>query len=178
MFQDGDILLCKGDDFFSWLIKWGTKSQYSHVAVVASAKLGLIIEAIPKGGVRAISIENYKTAYDLYRVKPEYIAQLKPAEVTAYLIKMLAKGYDFKSVLLLAWKLLLRQLRLIKLFGLKLLQNKLAADSLQESQDYFCSELCYEAFLSGGLDIVPDVDSASTTSPGDIARSKILEAVV
>ena len=56
MFRDGDILLCKSNGLVPSLIKWGTGSPYSHVAVIASAKLGLIIEAIPAGGVRAISI--------------------------------------------------------------------------------------------------------------------------
>lgn len=176
MIQDGDILLCEGNDFVAKLIKWGTKSRYSHVAVVASAKLGLIVEAIPTGGVRAISSENYKAKYDIYRVKSEYT--FKPAEVTAYLVKMLARGYDYKSVAILGWKMLLRRLRLIKLFGLKILRNKHAADSLQEDQDYFCSELCYKAFFfGGGLDIVPDTNDAETTSPGDIAKSKIVQKV-
>lgn len=60
IFKDGDILLCKGHDLISELIKWGTNSAYSHVAIVASADLRLIIEAIPAGGVRAISVENFK----------------------------------------------------------------------------------------------------------------------
>ena len=72
MLQDGDILLCKSRGLISWLIKWGTNSIYSHVAVVASAKLGLIIEAVPLGGVRAIHVGNYKTPYDVYRVKAEH----------------------------------------------------------------------------------------------------------
>jgi len=176
MIQDGDILLCKGDDLIARLIRWGTRSQYSHVAIVASANLGLIIEAIPTGGVRAISVENYNGKYDIYRVKPEYT--FKSAEVTAYLVKMLARGYDFKSVAILVWKMLLRRLRLIKLLGLKILRNKDAADSLQENQDYFCSELCYKAFFfGGGLDIVPDTSDGETTSPGDIAKSRIIQKI-
>lgn len=176
MIQDGDILLCEGDDLVARLIKWGTRSLYSHVAIVASANLGLIIEAIPTGGVRAISLENYKGKYDIYRVKSEYI--FKPAEVTAYLVKVLARGYDFKSVAMLGWKMLLRRLRLIKLFGLKILRNKDAADLLQENQDYFCSELCYKAFFfGGGLDIVPDISNGETTSPGDIAKSKVVQKI-
>lgn len=49
VFKDGDILLCTGCDLISKLIKWGTNSAYSHVAIVASADLELIIEAIPAG---------------------------------------------------------------------------------------------------------------------------------
>ncbi len=44
--QDGDILLCKGSSLTARLIKWGTGSEYSHVAVMASAKLGLISDSV------------------------------------------------------------------------------------------------------------------------------------
>lgn len=44
--------------------------------------------------------------------------------------------------------------------------------------DYFCSELCYEAFYNGGgLDIVPEVPEADVASPGDIAKSAVVETV-
>ena len=173
MLQDSDILLCKSNGIIPSLIKWGTESKYSHVAVIASAKLGLIIEAIPEGGVRAISVKNYKTPYDVYRVKPEY--KFNHSHVVAYLVKMLARKYDYP--LKLAAKVALRKLRLVQLFGLKAIGNKKAADHLQEDQDYFCSELCYRAFETGGLDIVPQIGDAETTSPGDIAESPILEKV-
>ncbi|MBI4358588.1 MAG: hypothetical protein HY584_04745 [Candidatus Omnitrophica bacterium] len=174
MFKDGDILLCKSNGLIPKLIKWGTNSTYSHVAVIASAKLGLIIEAVPEGGVRAISIENYKTPYDLYRVKSNFT--FNPAGVVSYLIKMLARKYDYP--LKLAWKMALRKLKLVQLLGLKAFGNKKAADELQEDQDYFCSELVYAAFfIGGGLDIVPEVDAADITSPGDIAKSSVVEKV-
>ena len=173
--QDGDILLCKGSSPTARLIKWGTNSEYSHVAVTASAKLGLIIEAIPKGGVRAISIENYKEVYDLYRIKDRSSFDL--SEVIAYLIRMLAREYDFKSTLKLGWKLSLRKMGLVQLLLLKATGQKQAADALQEDQDYFCSELCYRAFKAGGLDIVPQIGDAETTSPGDIARSDLIQKV-
>ena len=174
MLQDGDILLCKSNGVVPSLIKWGTGSIYSHVSVVASSKLGIIIEAVPEGGVRAIAIVNYKTPYDIYRVKPGI--QFKLAGVIAYLIKMLARKYDLVSTVKLGWKMGLRKLRLFKLFGLKVTGNKKAADQLQEDQDFFCSELVYEAFyVGGGVDIVPQTDDAETTSPGDIARSPILQ---
>jgi len=52
------------------------------------------------------------------------------------------------------------------------------ANNWQKDRDYFCSELCYEAFHEGGgLDIVPDIPEADITSPGDIAKSSVLGAV-
>lgn len=177
VFKDGDILLCSGRDLISKLIGWGTKSKYSHVAIVASADLELIIEAIPAGGVRAISIEYFKESYDIYRIKPGQF--FNNTGVISYLIKMLARKYDFKSVIRLGWKIFLRRLRLIKLAGLKVVRLKAMSDALQEDQDYFCSELCYKAFFfGGGLDIVPGIGDGETTSPGDIARSSMIEKVV
>ena len=175
MIQDGDILLCKGRGLISSLIRWGTGSVYSHVALIASANLGLIVEAVPEGGVRAISIQNYKTPYDLYRVKDPN--SFKVTEVVACLIRTLAGKYDFKSTLRLGWELVLRRLKLVKLAALKVTQQKEAADTLQKDQDYFCSELCYEAFKAGGLDIVPQIGDGDTASPGDIAGSPLIEKV-
>ena len=176
MLHDGDILLCKSNGLVPSLIKWGTGSAYSHVAVIASSKLGIIIEAVPEGGVRAIAVENYKTPHDIYRVKPTF--KFDHPGVVSYLIKMLAKKYDLGSTIKLGWKMALRKLRLVKLFGLKAVGNKKAEDQLQEDQDFFCSELVYEAFFIGGsLDIVPQVGDAETTSPGDIAESKVLAKV-
>ncbi|MDD4202183.1 MAG: YiiX/YebB-like N1pC/P60 family cysteine hydrolase [Candidatus Omnitrophica bacterium] len=174
--KNGDILLCKGYDIVSCLIKRNTGSIYSHVAVIASAELGLVVEAIPTGGVRAISIDNYKTSYDVYRVKEEYVFDV--SGVVSYLVRMLARGYDFISVTRLGFKMLRRRSKLAKLLGLKLLHKKSSADTLQEGEDYFCSELCYKAFFFGGkLDIVPEVADGETTSPGDISRSLIVEKV-
>lgn len=54
---------------------------------------------------------------------------------------------------------------------------KNAANKWQKDKDYFCSELCYEAFKFSGLDIVPQVGEADITSPGDIARSEIIQQI-
>ncbi len=174
--RDGDILLCKGTGLIPTLIRWGTKSVYSHVAVIASAKLGLVIEAIPQGGVRAIYFKNFNVTHDIYRVKKEY--PYNHSGVVSFLIAMLARKYDFKSAIKLGWKMFLRRMKLVKLLGLKIINQKVAVDKLQKDQDFFCSELCYEAFYFGGtLDIVPGVADGDATSPGDIASSKVVEKI-
>jgi uncharacterized protein YycO len=81
----------------------------------------------------------------------------------------LNRRYDYFGVLFLGL------LKLITKAGLPL---KDKANRWQIERDYFCSELCYEAFqIGGGLDIVPQVDEADVTSPGDIAESEIIEKV-
>lgn len=163
----GDILLFKAEkDFVSNLIAWGTNSKYSHVAMCISPELDLAIEAITRGGVRARSISQIPRDYDIYRVKPEYTYELSKA--IAFLVKQLNNRYDYWGVAYLG---------LLKIVAKLFKRIKQRANLWQKSRDYFCSELCYEAYNHAGLDIVPDIPSAEITSPGDIAKSNLVELV-
>jgi hypothetical protein len=60
--QDGDILLCSGNDAFSRLIGWSTKSPWTHVALAYhSPSLGgiMVFEAVQKIGVRTVPIATF-----------------------------------------------------------------------------------------------------------------------
>ena len=164
--QSGDILLFKGEDGISRLIAWGTGSKYSHVAVCVSPQMSLAIEAITRGGVRARDIRKIKQNYDLYRIRQKHAYDLN--KTISYLVEKLNSRYDYFGVLFLGL------LKVLAKIGRPL---KEVANKWQKDRDYFCSELCYEAFDYAGLDIVPDVPEADITSPGDIARSKIVELV-
>jgi hypothetical protein len=166
--QPGDILLFKAEkDWGSRLIAWGTNSPYAHVAVCVSPEMNLAIEAMTRGGVRARDIRQIKQPYDIYRVKPLNLYNLN--ETISYLVSKLNSNYDVLGVIFLGILKLLSKLY----FPVKPIANK-----WQKDRDYFCSELCYEAFaIGGGLDIVPDVPYADTTSPGDIAKSRLIEPV-
>ncbi len=164
--QAGDILLFKGEDGISKIIQWGTNSRYSHVAVCVSPQMNLAIEAITRGGVRARNIKAIKQEYDIYRVKEEYPYDL--VKTISYLVARLNQSYDYFGVL---W------LGVLKLFSKLGLPFKNTANKWQIARDYFCSELCYEAFDFGGLDIVPDVPEADIASPGDIAESVVVKQI-
>lgn len=165
--QTGDILLFKAEkSLISKLIAWGTNSKYSHVAVCISPELDLAIEAITRGGVRARAISKIKQNYDVYRIKPGNSYDLHKA--LAFLVKQLNNRYDYFGVAYLG---------LLKVLAKIIKRVKKNANAWQKKKDYFCSELCYEAFYFGGLDIVPDVPYADVTSPGDIAKSGIIEIV-
>ncbi|MBM3251270.1 MAG: hypothetical protein FJZ11_00610 [Candidatus Omnitrophica bacterium] len=154
-------------DFISKLIAWGTNSKYSHVAVCVSPEMNLAIEAITKGGVRARDIRKIPQDYDIYRIKPDYAFDLNGT--ISFLVDKLNNKYDLKGVIFLGL------LKLLAKIGLPLKEK---ANKWQKDRDYFCSELCYAAFdFGGGLDIVPQVDEADITSPGDIARSEVVELV-
>lgn len=169
-FQQLDILLYKGKDFTSWLIEVGTSSQYSHVAVVADTKINLGIESNVghQSGVRGFDLEKIQIKdIDIYRVKSEFHTKIDKQKVIAFLVDHLGAGYDWWGVIGLG---LLKILSLAT-FGL----TKNWHNDFQRKKDYFCSELCYAAFVAGGVDIVPQVDSSAITSPGDISKSPIIE---
>lgn len=162
----GDILLFKGERGISRLIAWATNSKYSHVAVCVSPQMNLAIEAQTRGGVMARDIRQIKESYDVYRVKEGHDYDLNGA--MSYLVSKLNSRYDYLGVLFLG---------LLKLFAKIYKPIKVKANKWQKDRDYFCSELYYEAFYTGGLDIVPDVPEADITSPGDISKSRLIELV-
>jgi len=151
----------------SKIIAWGTKSPYCHVAICVSPEMNLAIEANTCGGVRAIDLRNVKRDVDIYRIKPE--SQFKLNGVISFLVSQLNNKYDFLGVLFLGL------LKLLAIIGRPL---KNTANKWQKNRDYFCSELCHKAFLTGGeLDIVPSIEASDIVSPGDIAKSAIVELI-
>ena len=164
----GDILLFKAErDWSSRLVAWGTNSKYAHVAVCVLPQMNLAIEAMTRGGVRARDIRQIGQEYDVYRIKEDYPYNLD--KTISHLVSKLNLKYDYSGVLFLG---------LLKVLAKLKLPLKNTANKWQKDRDYFCSELCYEAFYHGGLDIVPDVDEADITSPGDIAKSVVIEPVI
>ena len=165
--QVGDILLFKAEkDLMSKMIAWGTNSPYSHVAVCVSSEMNLTIEALTRGGVKARDIRRINQEYDVYRVKGQHSYDVNKA--LSYLVGALNTRYDYLGVIFLGI------LKLLAKIGIPL---KEAANKWQKDRDYFCSELCYEAFNCAGLDIVPEVPEADITSPGDIAKSSVIGKV-
>jgi hypothetical protein len=60
--RDGDLLLCAGNDPFSRLIGWSTKSPWTHVAIAWRwPSLGRIMafEAVQQLGVRAVPLQSF-----------------------------------------------------------------------------------------------------------------------
>ena len=170
--QPLDILLYKGKGFTSWLIEVWTSSPYSHVAVVTDPQINLGIESNTghQSGVRAFDLRKIQiNEVDIYRIKPEFQSKVNRQKVISFLVDHLGVKYDWWGVIGLA---LLKILSVIT-FGL----TKQWHNNFQRTKDYFCSELCYASFNAGGMDIVPQVDIAAITSPGDISKSSILEKI-
>ena len=60
--RDGDILLCSARDPFSRLIKWSTRSPWSHVAIafrLPHIDRVIVLECVAKLGVRAVPLSAF-----------------------------------------------------------------------------------------------------------------------
>ncbi len=60
--QDGDLFLCQGHDPFSRLIRWSTKSPWSHIAIafrIDSLDEVIVIESVQNIGVRAVALSEF-----------------------------------------------------------------------------------------------------------------------
>lgn len=164
-----DILLYRGRGFVSRLIQWGTKSPYSHVAVVVEPSIFLAVESSPghQSGVRAIDLRKLPAEeLAVFRIRSEF--SFDPEKVISFLVAHLGASFDYTGV---AW------LGILKAVGLLTSLTHRPYNRFQKEKDYFCSELCYKAFQAAGLDIVPEVGEAETTSPADIASSARLHQI-
>jgi hypothetical protein len=60
--QDGDILMCSADDSFSRLIRWATRSPWSHCALafrMEEIDRVMVLECVEKLGVRAVPLSAF-----------------------------------------------------------------------------------------------------------------------
>ena len=161
------ILLFSGTGTVSRLIRWQTRGEFNHVAVMLND--GSIVEAwegnifrllgslllprwIKHEGVRQVEsldalmeMHSSGTSIHLYAIDAEYNA----AAVTDFLLRRLGAPYDLMAVL-------------------KFVSRRPAKDNAK----WFCSELCHRAFHAGGLDLVKG--QPWMVSPRDISMSPYL----
>lgn len=60
--RDGDLLLCSATDFFSLIIRWATKSPWSHVAIayrLEEIDRVVVLECVERTGVRAVPLSTF-----------------------------------------------------------------------------------------------------------------------
>jgi uncharacterized protein YycO len=165
------IQICayQGTSLISRLIRWQTRSRYSHIATRFTAdkwvKLGdsekyvhagNVIEAW-EGGVRLAG--NISTSHtpgtrvDLF----EFAAPLTATEeqaVARFLVRQLGKGYDYLAIV----RFITRE----------------PVNRWQKSR-WFCSELVFEACLTAGRNLLERC-AAWEMPPRDIPRSPLLKS--
>jgi hypothetical protein len=60
--RDGDLLLCSGNDPFSRLIGWATKSPWTHIAIAYRwPEIGriMVFESVERIGVRTVPLDSF-----------------------------------------------------------------------------------------------------------------------
>jgi hypothetical protein len=162
--KNGDVFMYKGKKIFSRLIRWLTKSPYSHagIAVWWNERL-MVMEAVMRG-VRVAplsrNIYQHKGNIEWFSCKKE-IAEEDRLRMVIFAQEELGKSYA-------RWKAVL--------FGLKVLfkRDLNKKDELRMENKLFCSQYVAQIYNSIGLDLKKNREDRFM-SPGDIARSSLLE---
>lgn len=144
------IALHRGPGLLGTLIRWQTRSPYSHASLYCAGDG--VIEAREGHGVRRLSqldpAEGEKI--DLFRIASATPDQLALAWEFAH--RQLGKPYDYTMVA-------------------RFLSRRQA--SRKESGKWFCSELAYAAFAHAGLDLLRGTEPWEV-SPGLLGKSPLL----
>lgn len=145
----GWVALFHGVSAISFLIRWETRSKYSHAAfLLPDGKT--IIESVEGVGVHARQVEASDAGnMELFNVQGMTPEQWKAA--ITFAIEQIGDGYD-----------LLDDLRFI---------THQQAHANQAS--WFCSELVYYSLQQGGINMLRDVDAAEV-SPELLNQSPLL----
>lgn len=146
------ILSYKGISITSKLIRWQTRSEYSHIAIELTS--GRVVEAWRKGVCNAKDFsENHTpgTVVDSFEIYG--LTELQEKLAADFLYSQYGKKYDFKGV----FRFLTRR-------------DQPADDK------WFCSELAMAAMQHAGIDLLLRIP-ASHTSPRDVVISPVLKFI-
>ncbi len=181
--RDGDILLCSAHDPFSNLIRWATRSHWSHVAIafrIDSIDRVMVLEAVEKLGVRTVPLSDFITRTSSGTTPyPGHILLARHAAFTvrngkgrmrkmaAFAFDRLGDHFAHREVTKIIVRILLSVFnkRLPPMFGPK--------------DEFICSEYvarCYEAagvkFPWDGLGFIAPADIAADGRLAPVARIK------
>lgn len=145
------IILFKGMGTIASLIKWQSRSEYSHAAILFED--GVLYEAREFEGVRKL----LSTAVDYGQAIAFGVpAETNVASVRAFMERQLGKRYDYGSIL----RFITRQ-----------------QQHRTDSGRWFCSELVFAAVQKGGVDLLSRVEPWAV-SPGLLTLSPLLKPVL
>ncbi len=157
--QTGDVLLFRGTSAVSRIIRWGSRSPYSHAGLAAWWGDRLIVFQAVSRGAQVVPVSSAVDAYDgqVDWWAPKADITLDPEELLNHAVTMLGRAYAFSGVLRLMWRMAVRRFR-----GLR--------DAKDAPKELFCSQYVSYCYRKAGVDLVLHADDAST-SPGDLATS-------
>lgn len=171
--KDGDILLCAGNMWFSKLIRFATKSEWTHVAFILRAdKINeiMVFESVESIGVRTVPLSNYVSNYNgtgkpydgklmILRHKNLQYAHIERMSKKA--VRLLGHNYSWSEIARTAYRIFINR-------------KKDKCDISDGDNEFICSEYAYECFNSVGLTIPT---SCGYITPGDFAKSEFIYPV-
>lgn len=152
-----DILvgLHRSTSVVSALIRWQTRSEYSHASLVCASD-GTLLEALEGRGViveRRLGVDVPREQVDLHVVRG--LTAAEQAAMWQWALGQVGKGYDYVSVLRFVTR---------------------RAATRRSSGRWFCSELVHAAALHGAGVALQRMDSWRC-APDHLAISPLLERV-
>ena len=178
MVRDGDLLLCSATDPFSKLIRWSTKTPWSHVAIAYRIEtLGrvMVFEAVEKIGVRTVPLSTFisRTSSGVHPY-PGKILLARDGRFEALPARKKQAMYDF------VFGSLGNRFAAGEIFkiALRMLLGRLAREMpkfLGPRDEYICSEYVAKAFAKAGMKI--PWDGLGFVAPGDFALAPDINAV-
>lgn len=161
--KDGDVLMYRGKSLVSRLIRFSTRSKYSHagLAVWWNKRL-MVMEAVGKGVIvtpLSANVAHYEGSVEWFTSTQE-IPEVDRVKLVQFAQQELGKEYD-------TWKLVL--------FGLFILlgKNVETRDKLMREKKLFCSYYVAQAYNAIGRDLKQNVSDRFMT-PDDVASSSLL----
>ena len=144
----GDIILVKNNKLISKIIKWWTKSEYSHVALAVD---DLHMYETNYDTNSHIKIIDFPTnMYDIYRLKDT--SKLDTEKLNKFMKEHLKNKYDLGEIFKIVFKI----------------------NTPDDDGKYICSMLVREAFLDQGIDLTPGIE---IPTPEDLSHSELLYKV-
>ncbi|HUO23908.1 MAG TPA: hypothetical protein VMU59_15445 [Caulobacteraceae bacterium] len=180
--RDGDILLCSGNDPFSRLIKWATRSPWSHVALAyrwPELNRIMVFESVQQYGVRAIPIERFCTEsstgqkpypgqillarhvdYADHAGKPGGAAMKRLADTA---VDLLGDRFAPGEIAKIALRIALDR------------SGRVTPNFLKRKDEYICSEYAAHCLAEVGIDI--PWDGRGFIAPADFALDPKIKAI-
>ena len=180
--QDGDLLLCQGRDPFSKLIRWSTRSPWSHIAIafrIESLDRVIVIESVEKIGVRAVALSEF-VSRDSEGTSP-YPGKILLVRHNAYgggpedpkVGAMASFAFDHLGCHFAPYEIVKIGLRIVtaQLFG----KRRKTARMLLPDDAFICSEFVAKAFAAARVKI--PWDGLGFIAPADFANDPDVSAI-
>ena len=162
--QNGDVLLYRGTTLESQLIRWVTRSRYSHagLAVWWNERL-MVMEAVGKGVVvtpLSSNVAGYRGDVEWF-VPRDPLSAADRLRLVEFAQRELGKEYALAKAFLLGIRILFQR-------------DREKRDRLRREGQLFCSHYVAATYNAVGRDLKRGV-SDRFMSPGDIADSPVLQ---